>query len=115
MKGLKVLGGTHDDTEIVDVLFNSVLSRLDRESREYEDVLISLITGYAADPRVRALAKQALSERAGWYASELYAAVAQTYSDDEELQQKVLASACPLPVSLRIGGISTDPLLSRGR
>jgi hypothetical protein len=86
MEGLKGLEGAQDDTEIVDVLFNAVLSRLDRESREYEDVLIPLITGYTADPRVKALATQALSERTGWYAGELYAAVARTYGNDEELQ-----------------------------
>ncbi len=101
MTGLTALGNTHGDTEVVDVLFNEVLPRINRESWDYEAIRVALITDYASDPRVKELAKQALSGHAGWNASELYAAVARSYGDDEELRHRVLASACPLPGSLR--------------
>ena len=72
---MQPLSNTHGDTEVVDVLFNAVLPRINRESWDYEAIRIALITDYASDSRVKELAKQVLSERAGWNASGLYAVV----------------------------------------
>ena len=90
--GLARLGNTHDDTEVVD----SVLQHVDRENRFYDVVVGRLITSYSADSHVRAIAKEELLAREG-----NYVAVAQAYGDDEEIRQRIIDIARPLPAHLR--------------
>ena len=90
--GLARLGNTHGDTEVVD----SVLQHVDRENRFYDVVVGRLITSYSADSHVRAIAKEELLAREG-----NYVAVAQAYGDDEEIRQRIIDIARPLPAHLR--------------
>ncbi|NAS89084.1 hypothetical protein C4E24_05030 [ANME-1 cluster archaeon AG-394-G21] len=93
MSGLKALGNTEGDTEVVDAVLNLLPNR---EIGYHKDIIARLIAGYSSDPRVKKLAKQELSERDG-----SYAAVALAYGGDEEIRKRIIEIACPLPVQLR--------------
>ena len=101
MEGFAALGGTQGDVEVVDVVLNLLSSRLDRESWNCEALVVRLIAGYALDQRVKALAKQELSGCIGQSAGPLYATVAHSYGNDEEIRRRIIESACPLPTPLR--------------
>ncbi len=101
MDGLKALGNTQGDTEVVDIVLNLVLNRLDRKSLDYQSVIGLLIMGYSLDERVKELAKQELSERDG-----NYLAIAKAYGDDEQIRKRIIEIASPLPTRLR-GVIAT--------
>lgn len=96
MNGLKNMGNTQDDSEVVDIVLNTVLNRLNRKSQDYQDVVASLIVGYSFDMRVKELAKRELSER-----NSSYIAIALAYGDDEEIRKRIIEMVCPLPVRLR--------------
>ncbi len=96
MKGLRALGNTQGDTEVVGVVLDSVLSPPGRGGFLYEEVIIDLILGYSSDERVKNLAKRELSRRDG-----NYAAAAWAYGQDDEMRQRIIEIACPLPVHLR--------------
>lgn len=93
MSGLKALGNTEGDTEVVDTVLNLLPNR---EIWYHMDIIARLISGYSSDLRVKELAKQELSERDG-----SYAAVALAYGGDEEIRKRIIEIACPLPVQLR--------------
>lgn len=93
MSGLKALGNTEGDTEVVDTVLNLLPNR---EILYHMDIIARLIAGYSSDLRVKKLAKQDLSERDG-----SYAAVALAYGSDEEIRKRIIEIACPLPVQLR--------------
>jgi hypothetical protein len=101
--GLTRLGNTQGDTKVVD----SVLQHVDRENRFYDGVVGRLIISYSADSRVRALAKEELLAREG-----NHVAVAQAYGDDEEIRQRIIDIARPLPTHLR--GVIAVYLTERG-
>jgi energy-coupling factor transporter ATP-binding protein EcfA2 len=93
MKGLRVLGDTQGDVEVVD----TVLKLLpDRERWRNWNVIEWLILGYSSDQRVKDIAKQEFSRRDG-----CYGAIASAYGNDDEVRQKIIDIACPLPVPLR--------------
>lgn len=94
MGGLKNLGNTQGDTEVVDIIVDSVLKHSDQAF--HEDIIGPLIAGYSSDKRVKELAKQELLKRDGDCI-----AVAWAYGDDEEIRRKIIEMACPLPASLR--------------
>nr|QNO56865.1 hypothetical protein KGHFPOIM_00007 [Methanosarcinales archaeon ANME-1 ERB7] len=93
MSGLKALGNTEGDTEVVDTVLNLPPNR---EIWYHMEIIARLIAGYSSDPRVKELARQELSERDG-----SYAAVALAYGGDEEIRKRIIEIACPLPVQLR--------------
>jgi hypothetical protein len=93
MSGLKALGNTEGDTEVVDTVLNLLPNR---EIWYHMDIIARLIAGYSSDPRVKKLAKQELSKRDGSYAD-----VALAYGGDEEIRKRIIEIACPLPVQLR--------------
>jgi len=93
MRGLRALGNTEGDTAVVDTVLNLPSNR---EIWYGMDVITDLIVCYSSDQRVKNLAKQELSKRDG-----VYAAVASTYGDDEEIRKRIIKIACPLPVRLR--------------
>ena len=96
MDGLKNMGNTQGDSEVVDIVLNTVLNRLNLKSWDYQNVVASLIIGYSSDMRVKELAKRELSER-----DSSYTAIALVYGGDEEIRKKLIEMACPLPVRLR--------------
>jgi hypothetical protein len=98
MSGLKALGNTEGDTEVVDTVLNLLPNR---EIWYHIDIIARLIAGYSSDLRVKELAKQELFERDG-----SYAAVALAYGGDEEIRKRIIEIACPLPIRLR-GVIAT--------
>ena len=95
MDGLKNMGNTQGDSEVVDIVLNTVLNRLNRKSWDYQDVVARLIVGYSSDMRVKELAKRELSER-----NSSYTAIALVYGGDEEIRKRIIEMACPLPVRL---------------
>lgn len=99
MQGLKALGDTQGDVEVVDIVVNLLLNR---QGWRYENVVAWLIMGYSSDQRVKDIAKQEFSKRDG-----CYGAIASAYGTDEEIQQKIIGIACPLPVPLR-GAIAAN-------
>ena len=103
LEGLARLGNTQGDTEVVD----SVLQHVGLENRFYDGVVGRLIISYSADSRVKALAKDELPLREG-----NHVAVAQAYGDDEEIRQRIIDIARPLPTHLR--GIIAVHLTERG-
>ena len=103
LEGLARLGNTQGDAEVVD----SVLQHVGLENRFYDVVVGRLIISYSADSRVKALAKDELPLREG-----NHVAVAQAYGDDEEIRQRIIDIARPLPTHLR--GISAVHLTERG-
>ena len=96
MNGLENMGNTQGDSEVVDIVLNTVLNRLNRKSWDYQNVVASLIVGYSSDMRVKELAKRGLSER-----DSSYTAIALAYRGDEEIRKRIIEMACPLPVRLR--------------
>ena len=98
MSGLKALGNTEGDTDVVDTVLNPLPNR---EMWYHMDVIAHLIVDYSSDQRVKELAKQELLERDG-----VYAAVALACGGDEEMRKRIIEIACPLPVRLR-GVIAT--------
>lgn len=96
MAGLKSLGNTRGDTEVVDTVLDALMNPSDTSSWHRWYVVGHLVTGYSWDKRVKKLAAAELSKRNG-----CYAAVASAYPADEEIRKRILEIVCPLPVPLR--------------
>jgi len=94
MSGLKELGGTEDDTEVVSVALKRVAGSSATMDRE---VIHNLIMDYPSDDRVEELARQEMLDREGFFE-----AVAWGYGDREEFRQQILDVSAPLPSSLRL-------------
>ncbi len=90
LSGLIALGNTRGDTEVVDLVLNSL------EADPHESLTDSLIRGYSFDARVRNLAKNQFSE-----SHRSLDAIASVYGEDEELKELVMQAVTPLPSSLR--------------
>ncbi|MCX6843660.1 MAG: NACHT domain-containing protein [candidate division WOR-3 bacterium] len=95
--GLKLLGGLQGDAEVVDVLLNDVVPRLERDSLWYDGVVGPIMVACSTDSRLKQLAYTELDAREG-----CVSAVAAAYGDDPELRSRVMAVCSPLPTGLRL-------------
>ena len=84
MDGLKNMGTSQGDSEVVDIVLNTVLNRLNLKSWDYQNVVASLIIGYSSDMRMKELAKRELFER-----DSSYTAIALVYGGDEEIRKNL--------------------------
>ena len=82
MQGLKALGNTQGDAEVVDTVLKLIPNR---QGWRHENVVALLILGYSSDQRVKDVAKQEFSKRDG-----CYGAIASAYGNDEEFRQKII-------------------------
>ena len=90
-RGFVALGCTSDDSEVVDLLLDSI-----GQSAQVHNPGIALIVNFSTNPRVRQDAYDSLKERVP-----PLSALALSYKDDVDIRAAVLTAASSLPATLR--------------
>lgn len=94
LAGLQALGNKMDVSKVVDI-FEKI--PIEHRSMINDMGVGQYISGFSSDNRVRKLALSELSRRGG-----SFAAVANAFSEDEEIRNRIIDIATPLPVRLRM-------------
>lgn len=104
--GLLEVGMDGFEAEILDLVFNSVLSNDVLSSMDVASIKNAVISNYPADPRVKALAHEELKGRLADISAASPATIAAAYRNDEDIRKMILQLSSPLPASLRMIAVS---------
>lgn len=100
LKGLKLLGATEQDSEVLSIILRQIETRGEPFR---EEIIGHLIGNYCSDSRVRKIAIEELRNR-----RHTVEVIASVYPNDEGMAADIFDMAAPLPASLRLSVVS-DP------